>query len=203
MTLSSEWLLLLKLRLMAMAMAMLVLLLLLSCVLPTHLEESICMRKVYFDLGVSAICITCHPRETARGGGDGDGGGGPLSVSININAPSDNFFPCGDVFAGLYAWFHWALMSPSPSASRTFCYFMHSDINDLLINITLDSAQIDGAFLLCKVMFTIMAWIGFAFRLGLDPGSAPVRVPVPVPGLVPVSFSVPLLLPDWIGFKYF
>jgi len=33
---------------------------------------------------------------------------------------------------------------------------MHTDINDLLINITLDSAQIDGAFLLCKVMFTIM-----------------------------------------------
>lgn len=33
---------------------------------------------------------------------------------------------------------------------------MHSDINDLLINITLDSAQIDGAFLLCKVMFTII-----------------------------------------------
>lgn len=59
----------------------------------------------------------------------------------------------------------------------TFCYFMSTDINDLLINITLDRARpeseddddddndealpvssvlaIDGAFFLCKVMFTI------------------------------------------------
>jgi len=54
---------------------------------------------------------------------------------------------------------------------------MPNDINDLLINITLDSAPIDGAFLLCKVMFTIMGRI---------------LVPVPVLKSYPHQFPFPL-----------
>jgi len=56
---------------------------------------------------------------------------------------------------------------------------MPNDINDLLINITLDSAPIDGAFLLCKVMFTIM-------------GRILVPVPVPVLKSYPHQFPFPL-----------
>jgi len=55
------------------------------------------MRKVYFDLGVSAICITCHPQPTRIQpripASQRRKEAGPLSVSININAPCDNFFP--------------------------------------------------------------------------------------------------------------
>lgn len=43
------------------------------------------MRKVYFDLGVSTICITCHahPREDEDEDGGAKGGAAGSIVSIN------------------------------------------------------------------------------------------------------------------------
>lgn len=77
-----------------------------SCPLPTRL--GCCMRTVYFDLGVSTICITCHLQPTnsssrrrrsrwrrrriCRRRSCHSTRQSSLSVSININALSDNFF---------------------------------------------------------------------------------------------------------------